>query len=108
MKMDGIGEEVVLVDEEGEEHRFLFADAVDVKGVWYAVLIPLEGDFPEAEEGRKGDSEAEETALIFRFDTDAEGSEVLVWIDDDQELQRVMEALNQREARPAEDQTPET
>ncbi|MDI3280504.1 MAG: DUF1292 domain-containing protein [Bacillota bacterium] len=107
MKMDGIGEEVVLVDEEGGEHRFLFADAVDVKGVWYAVLIPLEEAW-QGEGEQKGDAEAEETALIFRFDTDAEGSEVLVWIDDDQELQRVMEALNQREARPADDRTPET
>lgn len=104
--MNGIGEEVVLVDEEGEEHRFLFADAVDVKGVWYAVLIPLE-EAGQGEGEQKGDTEVEETALIFRFDTDAEGAEVLVWIDDDQELQRVMEALNQRETRPSGDQTPE-
>lgn len=77
---------ITLVDEEGHEHRFNLLNIVEVENARYAVMIP---ELQETEE--------EEEAVIFRIEADAEGEEVLVDIEDDDEFARVCEALDELE-----------
>lgn len=77
-------EEIQLVDEEGHEHTFFLVDVLELEDEKkYAILMPAE------EEG-----EEDETALILRWEKDEEGQDILVEIDDDEEFNRVVEALN--------------
>ena len=84
---------ITLVDEEGHEHRFNLLNIVEVDNAKYAVMIP---EFQEAEE--------EEEAVIFRIETDAEGEEVLVDIEDDDEFAKVCEALDEMEMNGEEEE----
>lgn len=68
---------ITLQDEDGLEHRFNIVDIVEVNRRRYAVLLP------EDEEGA--------AAVIFRM----EGDDRLVPIEDDEELSRVMAALEE-------------
>ncbi|MFA5881414.1 MAG: DUF1292 domain-containing protein [Eubacteriales bacterium] len=71
-------EVLTLTDEEGNEHKFSVIDIIEMDGSEYAILLPLE-------EG-EGD---EEEAIILKIDTDDDGNEVLVDIDDDEEWEKV-------------------
>lgn len=72
-------EVVVLTDDEGNEFEFQVIDVLEIEGNRYAVLFPLD------------DSEAaEDEALIMRLETDEEGDDVLVDIEDDQEWEKVV------------------
>jgi len=75
---------VVLTDEDGKEHEFAIVDVIEVEGKDYAILLPM-GE--EAE-----DEEAEGDAVILRIDTDENGEDVLVDIEDDDEWEKVAEA----------------
>lgn len=75
---------ITLVDEEGHEHRFNLLNVVEVDGLKYAVMLP---------EVSQQDEEDEE-AVIFRIDTDGEGEEVLVDIEDDAEFAKVCQVLD--------------
>ncbi|MGE5575725.1 MAG: DUF1292 domain-containing protein [Syntrophothermus sp.] len=77
-------EEITLVDEDGIEHHFVVLDVVEVSGNRYAVLLPEE---------EKDEDEA--SAVIFRIETDAEGEDVLVDIEDDDEFDRVVKVLDE-------------
>ncbi|MDR7521026.1 MAG: DUF1292 domain-containing protein [Armatimonadota bacterium] len=68
---------VTLQDEDGREHRFNLVDTLEVDGRRYAVLLP--------------EDEEDAAAVIFRM----EGEDRLVPIDDDDELNRVMAALEE-------------
>lgn len=68
---------VTLQDEEGLEHRFNVVDIVEVERRRYAVLLP--------------EDDEEAAAVIFRMESD----DRLVPIDDDEELSRVMTALEE-------------
>lgn len=68
---------ITLQDEDGLEHRFNIVDIVEVNRQRYAVLLP------EDEEGA--------AAVIFRM----ESEDRLVPIEDDEELGRVMAALEE-------------
>jgi uncharacterized protein YrzB (UPF0473 family) len=68
---------VTLTDEDGQEHRFNIVDIVDVQRRRYAVLLPEDED--------------DAAAVIFRM----EGDDRLVPIEDDEELTRVMRALEE-------------
>jgi len=76
---------VVLTDDEGNEYEFQVIDVLEVEGNRYAVLLPLEG-----EEADDDEDAADDEALIMRLETDADGDEVLVDIEDDQEWEKVV------------------
>lgn len=78
---------IVLVDEEGNEHRFNLLDIVEVEDAKYAVMVP--------EIQNTATEEEEEEAVIFRIETDENGEEVLVDIEDDDEFIKVREVLDE-------------
>jgi uncharacterized protein YrzB (UPF0473 family) len=69
-----------LQDEDGKEHRFNLVDVVEVDRRKYAVLLP--------------EDEEDAAAVIFRM----ESEDRLVPIEDDEELSRVMAALEATES----------
>lgn len=75
---------ITLVDEEGHEHRFNLLNVIEVEELKYAVMVP------EIQTNNE-----EEEAVIFRIETDQEGEEVLVDIDDDDEFAKVCEVLDE-------------
>jgi uncharacterized protein YrzB (UPF0473 family) len=68
---------ISLTDEDGLEHRFNIVDIVEVERKRYAVLLP--------------EDEEDAAAVIFRMESD----DRLVPIEDDDELTRVMAALEE-------------
>ncbi|MDR7455529.1 MAG: DUF1292 domain-containing protein [Armatimonadota bacterium] len=68
---------ITLQDEDGAEHRFNIVDIVEVDRRRYAVLLP--------------EDEEDAAAVIFRMESD----DRLVPIEDDEELTRVMAALEE-------------
>lgn len=80
---------ITLVDDEGQEHRFNLLNIIEVEDAKYAVMIP------EVQETTM--EEDQEEAVVFRIETDAEGEEVLVDIEDDDEFARVCAALDELE-----------
>ncbi len=68
---------ITLQDEDGLEHRFNIVDIVEVERRRYAVLLP--------------EDEEDAAAVIFRMESD----DHLVPIEDDEELTRVMAALEE-------------
>jgi uncharacterized protein YrzB (UPF0473 family) len=78
---------IVLVDEEGHEHRFNLLDIVEVESAKYAVMVP--------ENQNTATEEDEEEAVIFRIETDEKGEEILVDIEDDDEFIKVREVLDE-------------
>jgi uncharacterized protein YrzB (UPF0473 family) len=68
---------ITLQDEDGLEHRFNIVDIVEVERRRYAVLLP--------------EDEEDAAAVIFRMEND----DRLVPIEDDDELSRVMAALEE-------------
>ncbi|MCL1849477.1 MAG: DUF1292 domain-containing protein [Clostridiales bacterium] len=79
-------EEIVLVDEDGEEHAFVMLDAIEVDGNQYAILQPVLDEIDEENE----DEEPE--AIILKFESDGSGEEILVDIEDDEEWEKVADA----------------
>lgn len=80
---------VTLVDEDGNEHDFEVVEAIEVGDKAYRVLIPQEQTDQEDGEG--------EEAYIFRVETDEDGDEILVTIEDEAEFNRVVTALQELE-----------
>lgn len=72
---------VVLIDEEGAEHRFIIVEVVEVDEEKYAVLVPAEDD--------------DEGAVILRFALDDEGNDILVGIEDEEEWEMVAKAVEE-------------
>ena len=68
---------VTLTDDEGLEHRFNIVDIVEVDRRRYAVLLP--------------EDEEDAAAVIFRMESD----DRMIPIEDDEELSRVMAALEE-------------
>jgi uncharacterized protein YrzB (UPF0473 family) len=68
---------ITLTDEDGLEHRFNIVDIVEVERKRYAVLLP--------------EDEEDAAAVIFRMESD----DRLLPIEDDEELTRVMTALEE-------------
>jgi len=73
---------VTVVDDEGREHEFELFTVLEVGGKEYAVLYPLEEE--------EDDEEAE--AIILRIETDEDGEETLVDIEDEDEWNTVVAA----------------
>jgi len=80
-----MNETIVLIDEENVEHVFEVEAFLTVEEKKYAVLIPQNDD---------NDDEEEEEVVILRLDVDAEGEEILVDIEDDEEWERVADAYD--------------
>jgi uncharacterized protein YrzB (UPF0473 family) len=85
---------ITLVDDDGKEHRFDLLNIVEVDRIRYAVMIPEGTDLESSEEEENNDDEEEE-AVIFRLETDEDGEEVLVDIEDDAEFEKVCDYLDQ-------------
>ena len=71
---------IVLVDEEGIEHRYELERVVELGEKKYVVMIP---EIQESEE---------EEAHVFRLDTDENGEEVLMDVDDE-EIEAIRQML---------------
>ncbi|MGE5573255.1 MAG: DUF1292 domain-containing protein [Bacteroidota bacterium] len=83
--MPEINDVVTLVYEDGEEESFSVEDVMQLDGNTYVILVP------EDEDSEAIDDEEVE-ACIFRVETDADGEEVLVDLDDD-EYEKVTGAI---------------
>jgi uncharacterized protein YrzB (UPF0473 family) len=70
---------VVLTDEEGKDHEFLHLDTLEVEGSTYFVLLPISEE----------DEEEGDEAIILKLGKDAEGGEMLLDIEDDEEWEKV-------------------
>ncbi|NLW08229.1 MAG: DUF1292 domain-containing protein [Firmicutes bacterium] len=81
----GHDEFLVLVDEEGEEHRYSLERIVELDEKKYVVMIP------EIQEGE------EEEAHVFRLEVEKDGEEVLVDVEDE-ELDKIQELLDKEAA----------
>ncbi len=75
-----------LVDEEGTETEFELIGKTEIKGVTYYAMIPAE-DSVQPEDAQPDDEFCE--YVILRGDTDENGEEMLVTIDDDDEFDDV-------------------
>lgn len=71
-------EMLTLTDEDGNEHTFSVVDILEVDGSEYTILLPFESG-----------EEDDEEAVILRIDTDENGNDVLVDIEDDEEWEKV-------------------
>ena len=69
------GENITLLDDEGKAHEFTLVDVIEVASQRYAVLQPEDPD---------------EGAVLFRVD-----GETLLPVDDDEEFDRVVDALRE-------------
>lgn len=76
---------LVLVDEEGEEHRYSLERVVELEEKKYVVMVP------EHQEGE------EEEAHVFRLETEKDGEEVLVDVEDE-ELNKIQHFLDKEAA----------
>ena len=72
---------IVLMDEDGHEYRYSLERLLEVEDRKYVILIP------EIQE-----NEDEEEAHVFRLDTDEDGEEILVDVEDE-ELKEVQDLL---------------
>ena len=68
-----------LTDEDGNESDFELLGEMEIDDATYLALIPVEGD--------------EDEYVILKVATDADGSELLVTIDDDEEFERVADVF---------------
>lgn len=75
---------VVLTDDEGNDHEFLHLDTLELEGSTYFVLMPIPEDESESEDA--------DEAIILKLGKDAEGGEMLLDIEDDEEWEKVADA----------------
>ena len=75
---------VVLTDDEGKDHEFLHLDTLELEGSTYFVLMPISEDESADEE--------DDEAIILKLGKDAEGGEMLLDIEDDEEWEKVADA----------------
>ena len=74
---------IVLTDDEGKDHEFLHLDTLEVEGSTYFVLMPLAGE---------NEDEDEDEAIILKLGKDADGNEMLLDIEDDEEWEKIADA----------------
>ncbi len=67
--------QVILEDEEGQEHEFIFIDRFEVDNEEYVILQPVD----------------EDEQIIFKLTRDEDGEEYLSEIEDDEEWERVVD-----------------
>jgi len=64
-----------LTDEEGNENKFELQGSLELDGVTYLALMPID--------------ETDDEFVILKVTTDDDGEEVLITIDDDEEFDRI-------------------
>lgn len=79
---------LVLMDEDGQEHQFQVLDILEVEGTEYVVLLPADQE----------DEDEDEVAEVLRIETDENGDEILVELDDEDELEKVARAWEESSA----------
>ncbi|ARU63553.1 hypothetical protein CBW65_22985 [Tumebacillus avium] len=70
-------ERITLTDEDGTEHEFDVLEMLEVDQKMYAILQPVDAQ--------------DEEAVILRVEKDDEGNDVLAYIEDDAEWDKVAE-----------------
>lgn len=75
---------ITLTDEDGNEHEFVVVDVIEVESLEYAILLPIDTE---------DDEEAE--AVILRLEKDADGDDILVDIDAEDEWEKVAQAYEE-------------
>ena len=83
LEIDPESDEVILVDENGQEHSFVMLDVIEVDQCEYAILQPVDEDLEDDEEPE---------AIILKIETDENGEEILTDIEDDDEWEKVADA----------------
>ena len=83
---------LVLEDEDGVEKEFEILDAVETDDARYVAVMPLPEDGQEESE--------DDEVYILRVETDENGDDLLVTIDDDAEMERVSEIFYRRMEEP--------
>ena len=78
---------VTMVNEDGEKHDFLHLDSFESNGKIYVVLLPAD----------EGDEDCEDV-LIYTLFVEEDGSETLMPIDDEKELDDAFEEFKTRMA----------
>lgn len=80
---------VVLIDEDGEEEEFEFIDSIEMDGSEYVVLSPV---------GKEDDEffDMDDEVVLLKVETDKDGEESYVTIEDDDELDAVFEEFKTR------------
>ena len=76
---------VMLINDDGEEHAFLHLDSFDYNGETYVVLLPAD----------EGDEDCDEV-LIYTLTIDEDGSETLLPIEDEAELDMAFDEFKNR------------
>ena len=64
-----------LTDEEGNENKFELQGSLELDGITYLALMPID--------------DTDDEFVILKVTTDDEGEEILVTIDDDEEFDRI-------------------
>jgi len=77
-KMDNNVETILLNDEEGNEIEFDVLTKLDIEDKEYVIVAPT--------------GEEDIDAIALRIDKDAEGNDILVTIEDDEEFEMISEA----------------
>lgn len=88
---------ITLIDEDNVEHQFILLNVVEMDGAKYAVMVPEE----------EMTEEEEQEAVIFRIETDENGEEVLVDIEDDEEFAKVCDLLDELMAEDEDEENPQ-
>ena len=78
--MDNNVETILLYDEEGKEIEFDVLTKLDIKDKEYVIVAPT--------------GEEDIDAIALRIEKDAEGSDILVTIEDDEEFEMISEAYD--------------
>ena len=78
--MDNNVETILLYDEEGKEIEFDVLTKLDIKDKEYVIVAPT--------------GEEDIDAIALRVDKDAEGNDILVTIEDDEEFEMISEAYD--------------
>lgn len=83
MAEEFMGDEIfTLTDEEGNESEFELIASQEIDGTTYVALIPYDPEKKDAEE---------QEYVVLKLETDKNGEELLVTIDDDDEFEKVAE-----------------
>ncbi|MFO7295352.1 MAG: DUF1292 domain-containing protein [Caldicoprobacter sp.] len=77
---------IELIDENDEVVQFEHLLTLDFDGREYIVLMPIEEDEPDSDEGE---------VVILRVEQDDEGNDIYVSIEDEEELEEVFQAFLQ-------------
>lgn len=96
MMTDDRDDIVYLVDEDGNELPYTVIHEAEVHGKRYAILVPVpEGDADiEEMDVEEFDVDPDEVAIL-RIETDENGDDILVDIEDDEEYEDVFDHVSQ-------------